>query len=224
MSYGPLVASQTDRVKWDEAGLVTVVAQDVHSGSIRMVAHANREALETTLRTREATFYSRSRKRLWKKGESSGNTMLVREAWTDCDGDCLIYLVDPAGPSCHTGAETCFFRPLTDVAEDAKRAEPTLARLWNIVVARRNASAQKSYTRSLLDHGLTRVAEKVREEGEELSRAITEESEDRVVSEAADVLYHLVVGLLGRSVTLRDVSEEIARRFGMSGLEEKASR
>lgn len=209
---------------WDAAGLVTVVVQDRLTGEVRMVAHANEEALRRTVESRQATFWSRSRQAIWRKGESSGNTMEVAEVWVDCDGDALVYLVEPAGPSCHTGERTCFFRR-ADADGDAKGyADPVLVRLWGELEARRDASGEKSYTKSLLEKGVGKIGEKVREEADELARALAEESEERVVSEAADVLYHAMVGLLARGVTLRDVQAEMARRFGVSGLDEKASR
>ena len=194
-----------------------------------MVAHANAEAVGRTLATGKATFWSRSRGELWVKGETSGNTLRVHEVWADCDGDALVYLVDPAGPSCHTGAESCFFRRL-DGAEGSEgegqggRALPVLAALDATLEARKASSAEKSYTRSLLDAGPPKIARKVREEGGELADALESESDERVVSESADVLYHLMVGLVARGLSLADVESELARRFGMSGLEEKASR
>jgi phosphoribosyl-ATP pyrophosphohydrolase/phosphoribosyl-AMP cyclohydrolase len=213
-------------LKWDEAGLVTVVAQDRHSGEVRMVAHANSEALERTLETGEAHFFSRSRQALWKKGESSGNTLGVAELWVDCDGDCVLYLVEPSGPSCHTGRRSCFFRrvQLQGAEEQQGPGTPTLARLWDALAARARSRGERSYTKSLLDKGPPKIAGKVREEAEELAYALEQESDARVVSEAADVLYHLCVGLLARGVGLRDVEAELARRFGRSGHEEKASR
>jgi phosphoribosyl-ATP pyrophosphohydrolase/phosphoribosyl-AMP cyclohydrolase len=216
-----------DWLKRDAAGLVTVVVQDRHTGLVRMVAHANEEALRATLDTGSAHFFSRSRNKLWKKGEESGHVLHVHEVWGDCDGDCLIYLVDPQGPSCHTGAETCFYqrvdgdgslRPSTDLAS------PTFPRLERELIARRDASAEKSYTRSLLDKGAPKIAEKIREEGGELADAVVSESDERVVSESGDVVYHMLVGLLLRKLSLRDVQAEIARRFGTSGHDEKASR
>ena len=101
-------------LKYDQSGLLTVVAQDRLTGELRMLAHANREALQATLDTGEAYFFSRSRNALWKKGESSGHVLRVSEVWTDCDGDAVLYLVDPAGPTCHTGRESCFFQRLED--------------------------------------------------------------------------------------------------------------
>jgi phosphoribosyl-ATP pyrophosphohydrolase/phosphoribosyl-AMP cyclohydrolase len=224
-----------DALRFDERGLVPVVAQDSFSGEIRMLAYANREALVRTIETREAVFFSRSRGALWKKGEESGNVMRVHEVWTDCDADAVVYLVDPAGPTCHTGRECCFFERLDSFIEadgsaieaeraDGDRALPLLARLDIELRARAHGDSAKSYTKSLLDAGPTKIAAKVREEGGELAAALESESTERVVSEAADVLYHVMVGLLSRGASVRDVEVELGRRFGISGHDEKASR
>ncbi len=212
-------------LKWDAAGLVTVVVQDRASGAVRMVAHANAEALERTAATREAHFYSRSRGALWRKGESSGNVIRVAEVWVDCDADAVLYLATPLGPTCHTGTDSCFFRRLDADAGAAQGPAATeLARLFAELEARRAATGARSYTRSLLDAGAARIGAKVREEADELARAIADEPDDRVVAECADLVYHALVGLLSRGVTLSDVERELARRAGVSGLDEKASR
>lgn len=213
-----------DELKWDAAGLVTVVVQDQHRGDIRMVAHADRAALERTLATGEGHFYSRSRGRPWRKGEESGNILRVKEVWRDCDGDAVLYLVDPVGPSCHTGERSCFFSRLDAESPAGLRGEPTLVRFEDALEARRSATSEKSYTRSLLEKGAPAVNAKIVEEAGELSAAIAGEGDDRVDSEAADVLYHVVVGLLLRGRHLRDVLVELARRFGTSGHAEKAAR
>jgi phosphoribosyl-AMP cyclohydrolase / phosphoribosyl-ATP pyrophosphohydrolase len=214
-------------LKWDAAGLVTVAVQDRHTGELRMVAHANLEAVRLTLQTGQAHFFSRSRATLWRKGESSGNTIAVHEVWADCDGDSLVYLADPKGPTCHTGRRTCFFRHVDDrgVHDGAdRRADPTMVRLWDTLLARSRSTADASYTRTLLDRGAPHIGKKLREEADELAEAVADESHDRVVSEAADLLYHLCVAILSRDVDLRDVEAELARRFGQSGHDEKASR
>jgi phosphoribosyl-ATP pyrophosphohydrolase/phosphoribosyl-AMP cyclohydrolase len=216
-----------DGLTWNDADLVTVVVQDQHSGEIRMLAHANRQALQETLRTGLAHFYSRSRKALWCKGETSGNSIAVTRIYADCDGDALIYLAEPSGPSCHTGEPTCFFRPVTEdgVAPAATSyAQPTLAALWKTLELRRQQDADRSYTRRLLEDGAEKIGAKITEEASELVEALTRESDERVVSEAADLLFHTLVGLLHRDLTLRDVEAELARRFGTSGLVEKANR
>ncbi|HEY6878221.1 MAG TPA: bifunctional phosphoribosyl-AMP cyclohydrolase/phosphoribosyl-ATP diphosphatase HisIE [Polyangiales bacterium] len=216
-----------DWLKRDAAGLATVVVQDRHTGLVRMVAHANQEALEATLATGFAHFFSRSRNKLWKKGEESGHLLHVHELWADCDGDCIVYLVDPEGPSCHTGAETCFYQRVQadgTLAAPGGVASSTFPRLERELAARRDASAEKSYTRSLLDKGAGKIAEKIREEGGELAQAVESETDARVVSESGDVVYHMLVGLLFRKLSLRDVQAELARRFGTSGHDEKAAR
>jgi phosphoribosyl-ATP pyrophosphohydrolase/phosphoribosyl-AMP cyclohydrolase len=221
-------AMDLDSLKWDEHGLVTVVVQDRLSGEIRMLAHANRDAVAATLASGFAHFYSRSRKQQWRKGETSGNGLRVVELWADCDADALIYLADAEGPSCHTNRETCFFRRADaagHVHEDPVRhARALLPKLWAELDERRVASEGKSYTKSLLDAGAPKINAKIQEEAGELTRAIAGESDERVVSEAADVLYHVLVGLMARGVTFRDVEAELARRFGTSGHDEKAAR
>lgn len=225
MAYS--AAMSFSELKYDDQGLVTVVAQDRLTGEIRMLAHADRAALEATLSTGEAHFYSRSRASMWRKGETSGNTLRVHEVWTDCDADAVLYLVDAAGPSCHTERETCFFRPVDAEGprdDPDNHARPMLPRLWAELQARKASTGERSYTRKLLDGGAIKIGEKIREEADELARAIESETDDRVISEAADELYHLLVGLLHRDVTLRDVEAELAQRSGTSGLVEKASR
>lgn len=192
-----------------------------------MVAYMNREAFERTVATREATFFSRSRNALWKKGETSGHTLAVRAVHLDCDGDCVILLVEPAGPSCHTGSESCFFRVLSPDGStwlDGARPLPFAGRLETELTSRRGSTDGKSYTRKLLDGGAALIGAKLREEADELARALDHESDERVVSEAADVVYHLFAGLLLRGRSWRGVLAELARRFGTSGLDEKAAR
>lgn len=216
-----------DGLKWDADGLVTVVVQDRMTGEIRMLAHANREAVHSTLESGFAHFYSRSRKQQWRKGESSGHVLRVAEIWADCDADALVYLADPEGPSCHTLRPTCFFQRVGQLGAAATvedHARSALPRLWAELEARRTASAGTSYTRKLLDEGVAKIAAKVEEEGNELARALQGEADDRVISEAADVTYHMLVGFQARGLSLRDLEVELARRFGVSGLAEKAAR
>jgi len=201
---------------------VTVVAQDRLTGEVRMVAHANVEALEQTLSSGVAHFFSRSRNALWKKGETSGNVMHVHEVWLDCDADAVLYLVDAEGPTCHTGAPNCFITRLD--ADKSGRAAPLFVRLEEALIERKNASSEKSYTRSLLDGGAEKIGRKLREEADELARAVADETPERVASEAADVVYHAMVGLISRGVSWRDVEAELAKRFGVSGHDEKAAR
>ena len=212
-------------------GLVPVVAQDHVTGEIRMVAYATIEAIRRTLETRRATFFSRSRGELWEKGQTSGNAMDVKHVLVDCDGDCLVYLVAPRGPSCHTGAPTCFFRRVVldeggalSVRDDEVPAPQLVARLERTLEARKSAPPRSSYVRSLYDAGAAGIGDKLREEADELARAVQSESDDRVASEAADLLFHMMVALRSRGVPMLDVLTELERRSGTSGHAEKASR
>ena len=213
-------------LKWDDAGLITAVAQDRLTGQVRMVAWMNREALAATLESGLATFYSRSRRALWRKGETSGHVLRVHRVAADCDGDTLLLLVDPEGPSCHTGRDTCFFRTLSapEGESDASLADPFLLTLESELEKRAQSSAERSYTRSLLDGGVPKISAKITEEAAELNGALAGETDERVASEAADVLYHVMVGLQARKVPWRRVIEVLARRAGQSGHAEKASR
>ena len=213
-------------LKFDAQGLITAVAQDRATGEIRMVAWMNAEALEKTLETRLATFYSRSRQKLWVKGETSNHRLRVESVVADCDGDTLLLLVDPEGPSCHTGRPNCFFRPLGSegVTESDSEALPYLFELESVIRKRQASTADKSYTRSLLEGGAPKVTAKIGEEARELVEAVSGETNERVASEAADLLYHVLVALRLREVSLRDVVRELAKRSSRSGHAEKAAR
>ncbi len=215
-----------DAVRFDAQGLAPAVVQDALTGEVRMVAFMSREALSLTLSTGVAHFWSRSRGSLWRKGESSGNTLAVRRVLLDCDGDCVLVLAEPAGPTCHTGAPSCFTREARAGAWEAVEAPHTAAsELFATVEARRDADGGgRSYTRQLLDAGAARIGEKLREEADELARATAGESDERVASEAADVVYHLMVALASRRVPWRAVLAALAKRAGRSGLDEKAAR
>jgi phosphoribosyl-ATP pyrophosphohydrolase/phosphoribosyl-AMP cyclohydrolase len=208
-------------LRWNEQGLLPVIAVDRLTGEVRMLAWASSEALEATLRTSRATFFSRSRNAVWEKGETSGNVLRVHRVLVDCDEDTLLYEVDPAGPSCHTGKESCFFRSI-DGKEDARG--PILVRLDDVLESRKSSTGQKSYTRSLYDRGVEGIGQKVTEEAGELVRALQSESDDRVAEEAADVLFHVMVGLRARGLSIRWVLEVLAKRFGTGGHEEKHKR
>jgi phosphoribosyl-AMP cyclohydrolase / phosphoribosyl-ATP pyrophosphohydrolase len=213
-------------LKFDAQGLITAVAQDRATGEVRMVAWMNQEALARTLETGLATFYSRSRQKLWIKGETSNHRLRVESVIADCDGDTLLLLVDPEGPSCHTGRPNCFFRPLgpDGPVESESEALPYLFELESVIQKRQSSTGERSYTRSLLDGGAAKVNAKISEEAGELVAAIQGETNERVASEAADVLYHLLVGLRLRGVALSDVVRELSRRSSRSGHAEKAAR
>jgi phosphoribosyl-ATP pyrophosphohydrolase/phosphoribosyl-AMP cyclohydrolase len=216
------------RVELDfDSGLIPVVAQDRITGEIRMVAFASPEAVRHTLETGRATFWSRSRGELWEKGQTSGHGLDVSAVLVDCDADCLIYLVSARGPTCHTGAATCFFRRLAPggaITADAVPAPTLLARLEKVVAERKHATAAASYVKTLLDGGASKIGAKLGEEADELARAVAGEDDSRVASEAADLLFHILVALASRDIPFASVLAELDQRFGTSGHAEKASR
>jgi phosphoribosyl-AMP cyclohydrolase / phosphoribosyl-ATP pyrophosphohydrolase len=214
-------------IRYGSDGLVPVIVQDRLSGQVRMLAHMSSEALVETIRTRRATFWSRSRGELWEKGKTSGNTLLVESIFADCDADALLVRATAAGPTCHTGAEGCFFRRVGDDGQPAAAgidARPFLEELEREIAARKEKTAQESYTRHLLDGGAERIGAKLREEADELARAVAHEDRERVANEAADVLYHVMVALASRGVAMQEVISALAARAGQSGHAEKAAR
>ena len=217
-------------VTFDRDGLVPVIAQEARTGMVRMVAWANREALAQTVTSGAAVFWSRSRQSLWRKGETSGNTLAVREVRIDCDGDVVLYVVDAEGPSCHTGATSCFYRRVGEdgaLVEDDGPADPpalVVARVAEVIAKRRRERPEKSYVVSLLDKGWPKINAKISEEAGELVEALPEGDAAHTAHEAADLIFHVLVGLEAAGVPLDSVFGELRRRFGVSGIDEKASR
>lgn len=194
-------------IAFDERGLVPCIVQDARSGEVLTLAYMNAESLRLTRETGEMHFFSRSRQELWHKGATSGNTQALRALRVDCDGDALLALVEPAGPACHTGERTCFYRGDFDPAAPYE-VLPTLERT---IASRAAERPDGSYTASLLaDPEL--IGAKVEEEAEEVARAAREESDERVSEEAADVLYHLAVLLRGRGLSLQDAERVLDGR------------
>ena len=199
-------------IAFDDRGLVPCVVQDWRTGEVLTVAYMNAEALERTRASGETHFYSRSRGELWHKGESSGNVQRVRDLRVDCDGDTLLALVEPAGPACHTGERTCFFRDVDDEAAALRTApHEALPALERTIAERRAAPTSDSYTAALLADP-PRIGAKVEEEAEEVVRAAAGESDERVREEAADVLYHLDVLLAARGMSVTEAFEELNGR------------
>jgi len=198
-------------LRYDERGLVPVVVQDVASGAVLMLAYADRRAVELTLATGEAHFWSRSRQALWRKGETSGNTLAVVEALADCDGDAVLLRARPAGPACHRGTRSCF---------EPNAAALELGWLAAVAAGRRGADPEHSYTARLLAAGVERVAQKVGEEAVEtvvaaLAAAARPERRGELVGESCDLLYHLLVLLLATGVPPGELAAELVRRhFG----------
>ena len=212
----------SDAVRFGDDGLVPCVMQDASSGEVLTLAYMNEEALRLTLETREMHFWSRSRGELWHKGATSGNVQRLAQMRIDCDGDALVALVEPAGPACHTGERSCFYRDIEGDAGSEPNAaavpgEPapvtgeSLAELERTLNARRDDRPEGSYTVELLDDPEL-IGAKIREEADEVARAIAGESDERVAEEAADVLYHLEVGLVSRELPLADALDVLNAR------------
>ncbi len=197
-------------LKFDQRGLVPCIAQDAESGEVLTLAYANEESLRLTLETGEMHFFSRSRGRIWRKGEESGNVLKLRQLRYDCDGDAIVALVEPSGPACHTGERSCFYREL-EGGEPAPVAHEALAALQRTLRSRAAERPEGSYTVKLLDDPKL-AGEKVEEEAEEVVRAAREESDERVAEEAADLLYHLSVLLASREVSLAAAMEVLNGR------------
>jgi phosphoribosyl-ATP pyrophosphohydrolase/phosphoribosyl-AMP cyclohydrolase len=203
-------AIERAEIAFDERGLVPCVVQDWGTGEVLTVAYMNRAALERTLVSGETHFWSRSREELWHKGETSGNVQRVRSIRYDCDADALLALVEPAGPACHTGERTCFYRTIGEQLVADHEALPVLART---VGQRRRELPDGSYTATLLRAGPEAIGAKVQEEAEEVARAGREESDARLREEAADVLYHLVVLLEARGLGYAEALAELTARM-----------
>jgi phosphoribosyl-ATP pyrophosphohydrolase/phosphoribosyl-AMP cyclohydrolase len=196
-----------DLVSYDEQGLVPCVVQDWNTGEVLTLAYMNERALLDTRASGQLHLWSRSREEQWLKGETSGNVQAVRALRIDCDGDTLLALVEPAGPACHTGQRTCFYRgELTPAAP-----HETLPALERTLTQRQLEQPEGSYTVELLANP-RRIGEKVMEEAEEVARAAREESDERVDQEAADVLYHLLVLLRSRARSLADAERVLDDR------------
>jgi len=202
----PLTAEDAAGLAWDKmGGLIPAVIQDADTHQVLMLGYMSPEALERTLRDGRATFHSRSKSRLWRKGETSGNHLTVRAVFADCDGDALLVLAEPAGPICHLGSESCF------TAEGA-RGIGWLGKLARIVRERAGADPEQSYTARLLKEGPLRVAQKVGEEGVELALAGAARDTEACVDEAADLVYHLSVLMESRGFGWDDVANRLAER------------
>jgi phosphoribosyl-ATP pyrophosphohydrolase/phosphoribosyl-AMP cyclohydrolase len=188
--------------------LFPCIVQDARTGEVLTLAYVNDESLARTRETGEMWFWSRSRDKLWHKGETSGNVQRVRAIRYDCDSDAYVALVDPAGPACHTGERTCFYRGEMD-----RQPTEALPALERVIEERRGADPSTSYTAGLLAEP-GRIGDKVREEADEVARAARGESDERVAEEAADVLYHLTVLLAQRGLRLADAYDVLNERRG----------
>jgi phosphoribosyl-ATP pyrophosphohydrolase/phosphoribosyl-AMP cyclohydrolase len=223
MSEGPLELHDLETLAFDKGeGLLPAIVQDADSGAVLMLGYMNRAALEATLASRKVVFFSRSKGRLWEKGETSGHTLELVAVRTDCDRDALLVTARPRGPICHLGTESCFAG-----ARSPGVGLAFMAHLEEIIRERGKALPEASYTASLLDSGIRRVAQKVGEEGLELALAGAGGSDQQVIAEAADLFYHLLVLFQARKLTLDQIGEELRRRHAarvIGRLEREAKR
>ncbi len=186
-------------------GLVPAIIQDNQTQKVLMLGYLNREAYDKTKADGKVTFYSRTKKRLWTKGETSGNFLWVKDMLLDCDNDTLLIKVDPQGPVCHTGADTCF-------KEDNGDKLYFINHLRQIIKSRKNDVAENSYTKSLFEKGINKVAQKVGEEAVELVIEAKDDNKDLFVGEASDLLYHYLVLLEAKEIELDDILNELIKR------------
>ncbi|MBD3801495.1 MAG: bifunctional phosphoribosyl-AMP cyclohydrolase/phosphoribosyl-ATP diphosphatase HisIE [Campylobacterales bacterium] len=219
-----------NRVDWQKQELLPVIVQDVHTNEVLMMAYMNREALQRSLETKLAHYYSRSKQRLWKKGESSGHLQHIKQFLIDCDDDTLLLKVEQEGVACHTGRKSCFFTELDSGSEtmavevDTAAAYGVIDTLYHTILERKNADPETSWTAKLLSKGENTILKKVVEEAGEFSFAVKDNNEEEIVYEAADLTYHVLVALGYKNISPDRIKQELARRFGMSGITEKASR
>ena len=206
------------QIKFDERGIIPAVVQDARTREVLTLAYMNAESLQRTLETKETWFWSRSRSKLWHKGATSGNTQRVTEIRQDCDSDALVVLVEPAGPACHTGARSCFYRDIEGAKIDLSHANQTadlgsvLDELYELIESRQREMPEGSYTTYLFEHGLDKILKKVGEETSEVIIAAKNPDHDAVTKESADLLYHLIVLLVERKVRLQDIRDELVQR------------
>ncbi len=218
-----------DNIDWDKNPLIPVIAQDSDSGEILMLAYTNEEAFGLTLKTKIAHYYSRSRKKLWKKGEQSGHTQEVKEIYLDCDSDTVLLKVKQNGVACHTGRYSCFFNRV-DTTQELPPVEKEIDSysisdiLYHVIKERKNSDPKKSYVASLFKKGENSILKKVVEEAGEFCFAVKDRDEKEIIYEAADLVFHTLVALGYADINPDLVKQELKRRFGLSGIEEKNSR
>jgi len=219
-----------NRVDWEKSDLLPVIVQDYENNEILMMAYMNREALELSLKTNTAHYFSRSKQRIWKKGESSGHVQHIKSFFIDCDNDTLLIKVDQEGVACHTGRRSCFFTELSSGETVMEQEVETTAvygvvdELYHTILDRKKADPETSWTAKLFAKGENTILKKVVEEAGEFSFAVKDNNENEIIYEAADLTYHVLVALGYKNISPDRIKQELARRFNMSGIAEKNSR
>ncbi len=222
---------QLTKIDWEKMNnLIPVITQDATTNEVLMLAYMNQEALELTLKTNYAHYFSRSKQRIWKKGESSNHLQQIVEILIDCDNDTLLLKVNQEGVACHTGRKSCFFtnlstnKTISDIQIDTSSAYGIIDTLYHVIQEKKNDDPTKSYTAKLLQGKQNSMLKKIVEESGEFTFAIKDNDTEEIIYEAADITYHVLVALASKNISPDRVKQELARRFGISGIEEKNSR
>ena len=220
-----------NKIDWGKMdNLIPVITQDASTNEVLMLAYMNQEALELTVKTNYAHYFSRSKQRIWKKGESSNHLQQIVEILVDCDNDTLLLKVNQEGVACHTGRKSCFFTNLTtnetitDIQIDTTSSYGVIDTLYHTICERKNDDPSKSYTAKLLKGKQNSMLKKIVEEAGEFTFAIKDDNTEEAIYEAADITYHVLVALASKNINPDRIKQELARRFGISGIEEKNSR
>ncbi len=208
-----------DDIKFDDKGLVPVIVQDAGNGQVLMFAYANKESLQKTVETGNTHFWSRSREKLWMKGEESGNTQTVKAMYIDCDNDTVLVEVEQKGVACHTGQRTCFYRSAKKVEESAPSfvedsAGKTLRDVYNVIDDRKRNPKEGSYVSGLFEKGLDKILKKVGEEAAEVIIASKNSDKKEIIYETADLWFHSLITLSYAEISPEDIYGELGRRFG----------
>ncbi len=201
-----------DDLKFDANGLIPVVTQSYYTGKVLMQAYANKEAVKKTVKTGYATYYSRSRKKLWVKGETSGNKQRIVDIKVDCDNDSLLYLVKDYGVACHTGEESCFYRSIMDKNTKPDAYEIFHA-LYEKILERKTNKPKGSYVVELFNKGSDKIIQKVGEEAIETVIALKNKNREEIIYEASDLVFHLIIALVDSGVKLEDIQKELLKRY-----------
>ncbi len=225
-----MIQNALNKVDWEKSELLPVIVQEISTNEVLMMAYMNKEALELSLNTKVAHYFSRSKQRIWKKGESSGHTQAIQEFLLDCDNDTLLIKVIQEGVACHTGRKSCFFtnietgKAVSEVEVDSAAMYGVIDELYHIILDRKKADPETSWTAKLFSKGENTILKKIVEEAGELCFAVKDDNEEEIIYEAADLVYHCMVALGLKNISPDRIKQELARRFDMSGITEKNSR
>ena len=203
-------------IKYNDSGLVPTIVQDYNTGDILMFAFSNEEAVRKSINTNIAHFWSRSRNELWEKGATSGNRLNIVNIYIDCDRDCLLYMVNPDGPACHTNTKSCFYTDLNNKEREVPLLKAqVMNEVFSIIESRKKDDKNdKSYTKSLFKDGLKQILSKVKEESDESIEASENGEKDKIIYEYTDLLYHMMVALSYHDIDIKEIYKELDKRIG----------